>query len=160
MQSYQFQPIGILRTPYETIEEMPIQPSGAEGVQGTLILEPEVLDGVKDLEGFSHIILIYIFHRAGQPQLTVVPFLDHKPHGVFATRAPKRPNPIGLSIVRLTKITENCLTLENVDMLDGSPVLDLKPYVPAFDRPGKVRIGWLTARDQEVDTKRSDDRFK
>ena len=91
--------------------------------------------------------------------MTVIPFLDQQPHGVFATRAPKRPNPIGLSIVRLTAVSENILSLENVDMLDGSPVLDIKPYVPAFDRPENVRSGWLETRGGAVSTKRSDDRF-
>lgn len=154
-----FKSIGILRTPFTNIQDMPIQPSGAEGVRGTLILDPALTPGIKDLDGFSHIILIYVFHQATQPQMTVTPFLDKKPHGVFATRAPKRPNPIGLSIVRLVAIQENLLTLENVDMLDGSPVIDIKPYVPAFDQPKNVRTGWLSADAGEVKTKRSDDRF-
>lgn len=160
MKSYSFKPIGILRTPYSNIQDMPIQPTGAEGVIGSLILEPEYVPGIKDLDGFSHLLLIYVFHQAGQPQLTVIPFLDQQPHGVFATRAPKRPNPVGLSVVKLISIEENVLTLENVDMLDGSPVIDIKPFVPAFDQPENVRTGWLSARGGEVETKRSDDRFK
>ena len=160
MKSYRFEAIGILRTPYTIIQDMPIQPTGADGVRGSLIIESAYVPGIKDLDGFSHIILLYVFHQAGAPQMTVIPFLDQQPHGVFATRAPKRPNPIGLSVVRLISIEENVLTLENVDMLDGSPVIDIKPYVPAFDQPGKVRTGWLSDSGQEVETKRSDDRFK
>jgi tRNA-Thr(GGU) m(6)t(6)A37 methyltransferase TsaA len=138
---------------------MPIQPSGARGVQGTLELDPAYEPGLRDLEGFSHLFLIYVFHRASGVQLTVTPFLDAEPHGLFATRAPKRPNPIGLSVVRLIAVEGNRLVLEDVDMLDGTPVLDIKPYVPAFDRPVDVRVGWLAGRDQNVGTKRSDDRF-
>jgi tRNA-Thr(GGU) m(6)t(6)A37 methyltransferase TsaA len=160
MQSFTFDPIGIIRTPYLNIKDMPIQPRGASGIRGTLILDPAYRQGIKDLDGFSHIFLIYVFHQAGQPQMTVIPFLDQQPHGVFATRAPKRPNPIGLSIVRLIRVDENRLTLENVDMLDGSPVIDIKPYVPAFDQPEKVKVGWLSKSSQAVNTKRSDDRFK
>lgn len=160
MHSFTFEPIGILRTPYLNIKDMPIQPSGASGIRGTLILDPAYRQGIKDLDGFSHIFLIYVLHQAGQPQMTVIPFLDQKPHGVFATRSPKRPNPIGLSIVRLISVDENILTLENVDMLDGSPVIDIKPYVPAFDQPENVKVGWLSKSSQEVKTKRSDDRFK
>ena len=155
-----FKPIGILQTPFDNIREMPIQPSGAHGAKGSLILDPEYMEGIIDLDGFSHIILIYVFHKAGEPELTVVPFLDQHPHGVFATRAPKRPNPIGVSVVRLIAIKENILRLENVDMLNASPVLDIKPYVPAFDQPENVRIGWLQKRDHQVKSKRSDDRFK
>jgi len=160
MRSYQFKPIGKLQTPHNKIHDMPIQPRGAHGVRGSLILDPKYQEGLKDLIGFSHLILIYVFHQASQPKLTVVPFLDHEPHGVFATRAPKRPNPIGLSIVRLIDIHQNILTLENVNMLDGSPVLDIKPYVPAFDQPEDVRIGWLQALDDAVQDQRSDNRFK
>lgn len=152
--------IGVLHTPFSKVDAMPIQPSGAVGVQGTLILDPSFQPGLKDLEGFSHIILIYIFHQAGSPEMTVIPFLDDTPHGIFATRAPKRPNPIGLSIVQLLSIEGNLLTLQNVDMLDGSPVLDIKPYVPAFDQPENVRTGWLSTRGHQVSRQRSDGRFK
>jgi tRNA-Thr(GGU) m(6)t(6)A37 methyltransferase TsaA len=138
---------------------MPIQPSGARGVQGTLELAAAFQPGLQDLAGFSHLFLIYVFHEASGLQLTVTPFLDATPRGVFATRAPKRPNPIGLSVVRLIAIEDNRLMLEDVDMLDGTPVLDIKPYVPAFDRPENVRVGWLAGRDQNVSTKRSDARF-
>lgn len=155
----EYHPIGIIRTPYKKIEDMPIQPSGAAQVQGKLILNPENLEGLMDLEGFSHIYLIYHFHKVQNYKLVVTPFLDKKPHGVFATRAPKRPNPIGLSIVQLISIEENVLILNNVDILDGTPILDIKPYVPAFDYQEDVKVGWLTDKDDDVKTKRSDERF-
>jgi tRNA-Thr(GGU) m(6)t(6)A37 methyltransferase TsaA len=114
---------------------------------------------LKDLEGFSHIILIYHFHQAGPTRLTVTPFLDTEPRGVFSTRAPTRPNPIGLSIVRLLGVEGNVLRLSNVDILDGTPLLDIKPYVADFDRPRRTRAGWLKRARGQVRTKRSDDRF-
>ena len=159
-QRFNVTPIGFLQTPYKDIHNMPIQPSGASGVPGKLILKPEFVEGIKDLDGFSHIYLIYLFHKANSFHLTVTPFLDSEVHGVFATRAPKRPNPIGLSVVRLLSIEENVLNLENVDMLDGTPVIDIKPYIPSFDQPQNVRIGWLEGRGDSVKTKRSDDRFR
>jgi len=154
-----FQPIGILHTPFSNLEDMPIQPRGAGGIKGELILDEQFVPGLKDLDGFSHIYLLYFFHKVTNFKLTVTPFLDHTPHGLFATRAPKRPNPIGLSVVRLVGIEGNRLLLEDVDMLDGTPVLDIKPYVPAFDQPEGVRVGWLTGRDDQAQNKRSDDRF-
>ncbi len=154
-----FQPIGILHTPFSNLEDMPIQPRGAGGIKGELILDEQFVPGLKDLDGFSHIYLLYFFHKVTNFNLTVTPFLDHTPHGLFATRAPKRPNPIGLSVVRLVGIEGNRLLLEDVDMLNGTPVLDIKPYVPAFDQPEDVRVGWLTGRDDQAQNKRSDDRF-
>lgn len=153
-------PIGFLQTPFKDIQNMPIQPSGAQGVPGKLILKPQFVEGIKDLDGFSHIYLIYLFHKADAYQLTVTPFLDAEQHGVFATRAPKRPNPIGLSVVRLLSIKENVLNLENVDIVDGTPVLDVKPYIPSFDQPQNVRVGWLEGNGEHAKTKRSDDRFR
>lgn len=154
-----YQPIGFIKTPYKNIEDMPIQPCGALQVQGQLIVYPEYTHGLTDLKGFSHIYLIYHFHKVQDYKLIVTPFLDDKPHGVFATRAPKRPNPIGLSIVRLVSIENNVLILENVDILDGTPILDIKPYVPAFDQQNNARVGWLTNSDDDIKTKRSDERF-
>ncbi|MBN2006147.1 MAG: tRNA (N6-threonylcarbamoyladenosine(37)-N6)-methyltransferase TrmO, partial [Anaerolineae bacterium] len=138
-----FRPIGVLRTPFKEIAGMPIQPLGATGVRGAAEIFPEFTDGLQDLEGFSHLIVLYHFHHAPAPRLQVTPFLDGKPHGVFATRAPARPNPIGLSIVRLLRQEDCMLYLENVDMLDGTPLLDLKPYVPEFDICTVERVGWL-----------------
>jgi tRNA-Thr(GGU) m(6)t(6)A37 methyltransferase TsaA len=158
--SIAYRPIGTIYTPFEGIEQVPIQPTGAGGIRGTVEVLPEFVAGLKDLDGFSHIILLYHFHRVSQVKLTVVPFLDVEPRGVFATRAPSRPNPIGLSIVRLLGIEANVLQVENVDIVNGTPLLDIKPYVPAFDHNQVERTGWLEMAGQEVKEKRSDDRFK
>lgn len=155
-----YKPIATLYSPFKKIDEMPIQPTGAEGIKGTVALKSEFLDGLQDLEGFSHIYLLYHFHQAGPTKLTVTPFLDNRPHGVFATRAPNRPNPLGLSVVKLTGIVGNLLQIENVDILSGTPILDIKPYVPEFDQPEVERSGWLEWAKGKVRSKKSDDRFK
>ena len=155
----QYRPIGVLRTPFKDIAGMPIQPAGAAGVRGTAEIDPEFAPGLQDLEGFSHIIVLYHFHRAPAPRLLVTPFMDTEPRGVFATRAPARPNPIGLSVVRLLAREGCVLHLENVDMLDGTPVLDLKPYVPAFDGGAAERVGWLEQAQANVHTHQADRRF-
>ncbi len=138
---------------------MPIQPGSGFGIQGQIHLKKEYVPGLTDLNGFSHIILIYLFHQSEGYALKVTPFLDTEEHGVFATRAPRRPNPIGFSVVKLIGIEDNVLTIENVDMLDGTPVLDIKPYVPDFDQQGSVSIGWLQNKIGNFKDKRSDDRF-
>jgi len=139
---------------------MPIQPSGALSVPGTVEVSAQYRQGLKDLEGFSHIILLYHFHKAPESELIVTPFMDTEPRGVFATRAPTRPNPIGLSAVRLLGIEGRVLDVENVDVLDGTPLLDIKPYVPEFDQYPADRIGWLEHAEDAVKGKRSDARFK
>ena len=155
-----YQPIGTIHSPFESIENVPIQPAAAHGIRGTVEVLSEFADGLRDLNGFSHIILLYHFHRVTQVRLTVVPFMDDEPRGVFATRAPSRPNPIGLSIVRLLGIEGNVLHVENVDVVDGTPLLDIKPYVPAFDHNEAERIGWLEATRRRVKEQKSDGRFK
>jgi tRNA-Thr(GGU) m(6)t(6)A37 methyltransferase TsaA len=157
--AFSYNPIGIIRTPFKQAAGMPIQPSGAKGVKGTIELKPEYMDGLKDLEGFSHIILIYHFHKSKKQELVVTPFLDSKTHGVFATRAPNRPNPVGISIVKLLKIEFNILYLENVDIIDKTPLIDIKPYVPEFDKPSSVKTGWLEKKKRNVIFKKSDGRF-
>jgi len=139
---------------------MPIQPTGAAGILGTVEVFTEFTAGLKDLDGFSHIILLYHFHRVQEVKLVVTPFMDSQPHGVFATRAPKRPNPIGLSIVRLLGIEQNILHIENVDILDGTPLLDIKPYVPEFDHHPADRVGWLEQAKGQVRRQKSDSRFR
>jgi len=156
----ELKPIGWIQSPFKDIRDMPIQPSGADGVQGKLILLPEYVDGLADLDGFSHIYLIYIFHKIRTNQLTVTPFLNKDPKGIFSTRAPTRPNPIGLSVVKLIKIEGNTLFLENIDVLDSTPVIDIKPYVPSFDQPSEVRVGWVSESGEQVKSKRSDNRFR
>lgn len=158
-ENFTYQPIGIIHSPYKQLADMPIQPGGAHQVRGELEIDPQYTAGLTDLDGFSHIYLLYHFHKAETYRLLVKPFLDEDQHGVFSTRAPRRPNPIGLSIVRLVAIQGNLLILENIDLLDGTPVLDIKPYIPAFDLQEDVRIGWLTGKDEWVKTKRSDERF-
>jgi len=139
---------------------MPIQPKGACGIIGRIELHSGLAEGLKDLEGFSHIFVIYHFHCTTGVSLTVTPFLDAQSHGLFATRAPCRPNPIGLSVLRLRKIDGAILEVEGVDILDQTPVLDIKPYVPEFDRPsGQVTTGWLENTAPQVSEVRSDDRF-
>jgi tRNA-Thr(GGU) m(6)t(6)A37 methyltransferase TsaA len=154
-----YQPIGVIHSPFQSIGQMPIQPTGESTASGTAVIHPEYSPGLSDLEGFSHLILLYHFHRAPAPRLNVTPFLDDRPHGVFATRAPVRPNPIGLSVVELVGITGDQLDLNQVDVLDGTPLLDIKPYVPDFDTPDNAQVGWLNSSSGQVEKKRSDTRF-
>jgi len=156
----EFQPIGVIHTPFKKTEGMPIQPPGASGVKGTAEVFEEYRAGLKDLDGFSHIVLLYHFHRSRGFNLHVVPFMDSKTRGLFSTRAPKRPNPIGLSVVRLDRIDGGVLHIRNVDILDGTPLLDIKPYVPDFDAPAEVRLGWLEEARKTVSNRKSDERFK
>ena len=155
----EFQPIGEIHTPFKERSGMPIQPSGGSGIEGTVDVYPEFREGLSDLEGFSHIILLYYFHRSEGFKLRVVPFLDIRPRGLFATRAPRRPNPIGVSVVRLLGIEGGILRIENVDILDGTPLLDIKPYVPEFDLQTDIRTGWLEEVGKNVSNKKSDNRF-
>jgi len=155
----EFTPIGIIHSPFTKPDGMPIQPSGARGVSGTVEVFEPFAAGINDLDGFSHVMLIYCFHRSSGYSLEVVPFLDTAPRGVFATRAPRRPNPVGLSIVRLKGVEGRTLHIENVDILDETPLLDIKPYVPEFDAQTDVRIGWLETVAKENVRKKSDDRF-
>lgn len=151
--------IGIIHSPHQDLRGMPIQPAAGAGIRGTVEVDPAYQEGLQDLEEFSHLILLYYFHEAKPPNMLVKPFLDEITHGVFATRAPRRPNGIGISIVRLLSIEKNILEVENLDILDGTPLLDIKPYIPDFDVQGDVRIGWLEKRRGEIRGKRSDDRF-
>jgi tRNA-Thr(GGU) m(6)t(6)A37 methyltransferase TsaA len=155
----EYHPIGVIRSPFQQIEGMPIQPVGASSIKGRVELFPEYEAGLKDLDGFSHIILLYHFHRVQESKLIVTPFMDTEPRGLFSTRAPKRPNPIGLSVVRLLQVAGMVLHVENVDILDGTPLLDIKPYTPQFDQYPVDRIGWLERAKDKVKGKRSDRRF-
>jgi tRNA-Thr(GGU) m(6)t(6)A37 methyltransferase TsaA len=138
-----YKPIGIIHSPFNKDEKVAIQPSRAKGIKGTIKLKNKFVDGLKDLDGFSHIILLYHFHLSENYTLSVVPFLDNKPRGVFATRAPRRPNAIGLSVVKLIEIKKNVLFIENVDIVDETPLLDIKPYIREFEDPAELKIGWL-----------------
>jgi tRNA-Thr(GGU) m(6)t(6)A37 methyltransferase TsaA len=155
-----YSPIGIVRSPFKTVEGTPIQPVGARGVRGTIELREEFLAGLKDLDGFSHIILIYHFNLSEGYNLQVKPFLDDRLRGVFATRAPRRPNPIGISVVRLIGIEGILVYIEDVDIVDGTPLLDIKPYVPKFDARETELIGWLSGRVEAAEHSKADKRFK
>ena len=155
-----YRPIGTIHSPFQDVEGVPIQPTGAYNVRGFVEVLPELAEGLKDLDGFSHVILLYHFHRVQQARLMVTPFLDSQPHGVFATRAPVRPNPIGLSVVKLLGIDQNILHIENVDIVDGTPLLDIKPYVPEFDQHPADRVGWLEQTKAQVGSKKADGRFR
>jgi tRNA (adenine37-N6)-methyltransferase len=154
-----FVPIGMIHSPFKDIIGMPIQPNGARGIRGTVEISDKFSEGLSDIEGFSHLFLIYAFHRFPSYQLTVTPFLDTTPRGVFATRAPRRPNAIGLSIVRLIEMKSTTLFIEDVDILDGTPLLDVKPYVPEFDSYPDASSGWLERSAQGARSFRSDERF-
>ena len=153
-------PIGIIHSPFTDIMGMPIQPNGARGIRGTVGIFGDYAEGLADIDGFSHIFLIYAFHRCPTYHLTVRPFLDTTPRGVFATRAPRRPNAIGLSIVRLIEVKGTTLVVEDVDILDGTPLLDLKPYVPEFDSYPEASSGWLEHSAHGAESFRSDERFR
>jgi tRNA-Thr(GGU) m(6)t(6)A37 methyltransferase TsaA len=159
MDEIKYTPIGIIHSPFSGIEGMPIQPTGAKGVTGSVEVFPEFCAGLKDIEGFSHIILVYHFHLSKKHSLKAKPFLDKKVRGVFAMRGPARPNPIGISAVRLVKVKGCVLHIEDVDIVDGTPLLDIKPYVPDFDWRSVEGTGWLEGKSQNVDRQRSDGRF-
>lgn len=154
-----YKPIGIIHSPFDTVSGMPIQPAAATGIKGTVNVFADYAAGLKDLEGFSHVILLYHFHLSVGYQLEVIPFLDDNNHGVFATRAPKRPNQIGLSVVRLNKIENNILHIEKVDVVNDTPLLDIKPYVPDFDKTEDIQIGWLSESKHRLSSGKADDRF-
>lgn len=159
MKRISYRPIGVIHSPFARPEGMPIQTTGARGVRGTVEVKPEFADGLKDLEGFSHILLIYHFHLSKAYSLLVTPFLDDELRGVFATRAPRRPNRIGISVVRLLGIEGSRLSIEDIDIVDGTPLLDIKPYVPEFDAPQAERIGWLAGKVDRLSDSRADKRF-
>jgi tRNA-Thr(GGU) m(6)t(6)A37 methyltransferase TsaA len=156
----QFTPIGVIHSPFADLAQMPIQPRSRVSASGTIEVFPEFTEGLIDLDGFSHIILLYHLHKAGKARLLVTPFLDSQPHGVFATRAPVRPNPIGLSVVQLNRIAGSLLYVDGLDILDGTPLLDIKPYIPSLDELAEYRIGWLEGLDGNLRSTLSDDRFK
>ena len=143
MEDIKYQPIGTIHSPFKTREGTPIQPIGGLGVKAEVEIFPEYIEGLQDLEGFSHIILLYHCHLSKAYRLKVKPFLDDAAHGLFATRAPARPNPIGISVVRLIKIERTTLHVQDMDVIDQTPLLDIKPFVPDFDDRDEVMIGWL-----------------
>ena len=153
--------IGRIKTPWLTLENMPIQPTGAKAVKGVIELLPKYCDGLKGIEDFSHLILIYQLHLVTEPQLEVIPFMDTEPKGIFATRSPKRPNKIGISTVEIEKVEGNKIHIFDVDMIHNSPLLDIKPFFEDFDNRFNTKKGWL-ANKTNIDKQhfKSDDRFK
>lgn len=160
METIQYRPIGVIHSPFDKPEGTPIQPAGARGVAGTVEVFPGYAEGLKDVEGFSHIVLVYHFHLAKKSSLAVKPYLDSHPRGVFATRSPSRPNPIGISVVRLVRIEGPVLHIQDIDIVDGTPLLDIKPYVPEFDVNEPVRIGWLEGLIDRAPAAKDDGRFE
>ncbi len=140
---FTLKPIGIIHTPYKESKGIPIQGKFDKGITGRIEVFPEYQQGLKDVEGFSHIVLIYYFDRSKDAKLISRPFLEDESHGIFAIRSPHRPNHIGFSIVKIKKVEGNSLTFSEVDILDGTPLLDIKPYVSHFDSRENVKNGWL-----------------
>jgi tRNA-Thr(GGU) m(6)t(6)A37 methyltransferase TsaA len=159
MKELKIHPIGVVHSPFTSPKGTPIQSAAGTDVRATVEIYPEYAEGLQDLEGFSHLILLYYFHLAKPYSLTVLPFMDSVTHGVFATRSPSRPNPIGLSIVHLVSRKENMLTIEEVDILDGTPLLDVKPYISDADLRQNTRKGWLENKAEQMHTTRDDSRF-
>ena len=156
-----YQPIGYIQTPFMTISDMPIQPSGANCAEGIIELNPDLVPGLFDLEGFSHLILIYHFHLIKGHKLYVIPFMDDQPHGIFATRAPARPNPIAISIVELRKVENNFIYISGVDMINGTPLLDIKPFFTKYDNRTNAKAGWLEGKGHiDIAKIKSDNRFE
>jgi len=156
------QQIATINSPFYVLSDMPTQPIGARDTYATITFKKEYEEGLKDLDGFSHLYLIYYFHKVEKHKLSVVPFHDktNTPRGVFSTRTPMHPNSIGLSVVELVSVKENIVTIKGIDILDGTPLLDVKPYIENFDKVlGEVKSGWMRSSAQEVQEKRSDDRF-
>jgi len=157
--SIAYVPIGVIHSRFKEPKGVPIQSVAAKGIEGTVEVFPEYVEGLEDLEGFSHIILIYHFHLSRHSTLKVKPYMDDRMHGVFATRAPARPNPIGISVVRLVGIEKNVLYIQDVDIVDGTPLLDIKPYVPEFDVRKVDKIGWLEKNVNKLPVSKDDGRF-
>lgn len=159
MKNIILRPIGVIHTPFKEPKGTPIQPGRSRGARGTIEINAEFTGGLSDLDGFSHVILLYYFHLYSGYELMVTPYLDNQPRGLFATRTPRRPNPIGLSVVKLQRIENNRLYVVNVDMVDGTPLLDIKPYVPEFSPVDDIRIGWLEGKARSGDNRLADGRF-
>ena len=158
--TYTFRPIGIIHTPFREPEGMPIQGALVPETEGRIEIFPEFAQGLQDIDGFSHLILLYVFHRSQGYRLICKPFLEETARGLFAIRAPRRPNPIGMTVVRLLRRRDNRLDIAGVDMIDGTPLLDIKPYMPSIDAHGDAQEGWSSGR-MATDGKKtlSDNRF-
>ncbi|MGD9073780.1 MAG: tRNA (N6-threonylcarbamoyladenosine(37)-N6)-methyltransferase TrmO [Desulfobacteraceae bacterium] len=157
---FTFRAIGVLRTPYRSKSGVPIQGIFDPESKGRAEIFEQYVSGLKDIEGFSHLILLYVFHQSDGYDLICKPYMENQLHGVFSIRAPKRPNPIGFSVVRLVRREGSVLYLAEVDMLDETPLLDIKPFVPKFDHRENVRVGWMKGKFRDMKgTPVSDNRF-
>ena len=159
MRTVRYEPIGVIHSPLKNVSSAPLQSASARHIEGAVKLFPEYVAGLKDLEEFSHLFLIYHFHLSRKVPLRVKPFPDNKEHGVFATRAPARPNPIGLSIVRLKGVKHGTIYVEGLDVVDGTPLLDIKPYLPQFDVRRTQKIGWYKGKLRRLQSAEADRRF-
>jgi tRNA-Thr(GGU) m(6)t(6)A37 methyltransferase TsaA len=145
-----FQSLGTIHSSHKKLSDIPIQPVFSKGIKGTVIVKPKFAEGLMDLNEFSHIHLFYYFHKSQKTRLYVKPYLSEKERGIFSTRAPHRPNKIGMSLVRLTAIKGNVLHIEDVDILDGTPLIDIKPYIQRFDSRKNVKSGWQDEVPEDV----------
>lgn len=152
-------PIGIIHSPFTEAKGTPVQAGAAKDVRGSIHLFEEYSAGLADLDGFSHIIILYFFHLSSEYSLKVVPFLDKQERGVFATRAPRRPNPIGFAVVEVLEIEGNIIHFAGTDMIDGTPLLDIKPYVAEFDHREITKSGWLEKNINKLSESKDDGRF-
>jgi tRNA-Thr(GGU) m(6)t(6)A37 methyltransferase TsaA len=159
MNEIKYKPIGVIHSPFKEPKGTPIQPAGAKGTNGIVEIFPEYAEGLKDIEGFSHIILLYHFHLSKGSTLLAKPYMDNETHGVFAMRGPSRPNPIGISVVCLVRVEGNMLHIRDVDIVDRTPLLDVKPYIPEFDIREVERIGWLEKNVNKLSESKDNGRF-
>jgi tRNA-Thr(GGU) m(6)t(6)A37 methyltransferase TsaA len=155
----QFKSIGMIHSPFKKPAGTPIQAAAAQDASGVIEIYKEYASGLQDIEGFSHLILLYYLHLVTRSDLLVKPFLGNELHGVFATRSPGRPNPIGLSVVRLNKVAGNLLYVQDIDIVSETPLLDIKPYVAEFDVRSEVKSGWFANHLDKLPTTLDDGRF-
>lgn len=157
--SVKYRPIGVIHSPFKSSKGTPIQPIVAQDSAAIIEVFAEYSDGLKDIEGFSHLMLFFQMHLAKKAQLKVIPFLDTCEHGIFATRSPSRPNPIGFSVVKLLRVEGRLLFVTEIDILDGTPLLDIKPFIAAFDNRDEVRMGWFESKVKNISEIKDDGRF-
>ena len=158
-QAITYRPVGVVRSPFTRLEGMPLQSVAAGDARASIEIRPDLAPGLRDLDGFSHVHVITHLHHGAPGGLELVPFLDDTVRGIFATRSPRHPNPIGLTVVRLIRVDGSTLEISGADLLDGTPVLDVKPYVPTFDSVAAERSGWLEKAAERVHEVKSDRRF-
>lgn len=156
----EFLPIGIIHTPFKTVNGMPIQPVSDNDSEGWIEIFDQYAAGLADLDGFSHVYLIFHLHQCKGFRLKVIPFLDTVERGIFSTRSPLRPNPVGLSVVKLVSVAGNIVKIRGLDILDGTPLIDIKPFVPMFENAENIKTGWYAGKEKDIPGKLSDGRFK